>query len=125
MLIFATPDFGTSGGIALMLLIAWAIVFGLVLAGMVWGVRIVSSKTTRRKVIGVVLLLVSGAIPFTCCLGPPYCIRIVYGNYPIGSYPIGKIQKGMTTDEVAAALGTPHHRYRQGDEERWHYWIDS
>jgi hypothetical protein len=31
----------------------------------------------------------------------------------------------MSTDEVKALLGTPHERYKQGEEESWYYWIDS
>ena len=48
-----------------------------------------------------------------------------YGNYPLGSYPNGKITEGMTRDEVSAVLGSPHERFTSDDEESWYYWIDS
>jgi outer membrane protein assembly factor BamE (lipoprotein component of BamABCDE complex) len=48
-----------------------------------------------------------------------------YGNYPLGSYPNGKITQGMTKDEVEAILGSPHERFKRDDEETWYYWLDS
>src|SRR5947209_16578287 len=80
---------------------------------------------SKAKRYGLVLVLVSGAVPLCCCLLPPVVVRITYGNYPLGSYPNGKIREGMTRDEVAAILGSPHERFRRDDEESWYYWLDS
>jgi outer membrane protein assembly factor BamE (lipoprotein component of BamABCDE complex) len=51
--------------------------------------------------------------------------RLTHGSYPLGKFPGNKIEKGMTAGEVEAILGAPHNRRRQGEEERWYYWLDS
>jgi hypothetical protein len=125
MIVFATPDFGASGYVVLVIWVVGLLTFWLVAAGVAIGLRLFRSESSRRRLCGGLLLLVSGLTPFLCCLGPSQAIRLVYGNYPIGSYPTGKIKPGMSPDEVVATLGTPHERFKQGDVERWFYWIDA
>ena len=125
MVIFGTPDFGASGVPVLFLLIVWAIVLTLVSIGIVRGIRLLKSDSSKARKYGVLLLVVSGLVPFSCCLGPSQVVRLVYGNYPIGERPNNKIQEGMSFDEVTAILGTPHERFKKDDQESWYYWIDS
>ncbi len=125
MVILATPDFGSSAIIVYILLITWAVVLLIVSVGIIRGMILLDSESHRRRKRGALLILVSGLVPFLCCLGPPHVVRLVYGNYPIGRYPNNKIREGMTTDEVAAILGPPHERMKSGGAESWYYWIDS
>jgi hypothetical protein len=124
-MIFATPDFGASIGVGCFLLVVWAFVLALVIVGFARGVRLLKSGSPQGRRYGVLLLLVSGLVPLSCCLGPSQVIRVIYGNYPLGSYPNNKVKEGMTADEVVAMLGTPHERHKQGERESWFYWIDS
>ena len=125
MSLFATPDFGASACIYGFLLIVWAAVLVLVLVGFGWGAKLLRSESPKIKMRGILILLVSVLVPLTCCLAPPHTVRVLYGNYPIGSYPNNKIHKGMTADDVTEVLGTPHERFTQGGGEQWYYWIDS
>jgi hypothetical protein len=125
MFVFATPDFGAAGGIACVLFIVWAIVLLVVMLGVAAGMRRVNSDSSQKRRTGVILLLASCLLPVACCLGPPQVFRLNYGSYPLGSYPDGKIQKGMTAEEVIAVLGEPHDRFKGDDDERWYYWLDS
>jgi hypothetical protein len=124
MTIFASPDFGASGGIFVFLIIAWGIVFALVSIGLYLGARFFRKESPKAKKLGVLITLVSGLTPFFCCMAPPLAVRIFYGNYPIGSSH-GKIDEGMSKDEVTAILGNPHERFKQDEQEKWFYWFDS
>jgi hypothetical protein len=118
---FATPDFGTSGGMVCFLGLIWAFVLGFVLLGLAKGIRLLDRDSPRANKSAVLLLLMCGLVPVSCCLGPPHVVRLMYSNYPLGSYPNNKIRVGMTEDEVVATLGTPHERH----SDSWYYWIDS
>jgi hypothetical protein len=74
---------------------------------------------------GGLLIIISILFPIFCFVAPPHLIRLKYGNYPIGSYPTGKIHEGMTYNEVEAVLGTPHQCSKQDKRETWIFWIDS
>jgi hypothetical protein len=124
-MIFATPDFGTSGSIACFLLLVWALVLAFAVWGVARGTQLLGGDSPQDKKRGILLLLVSGLVPFSCCVGPSQVIRLVYGNYPLGRYPDNKVKEGMTAEEVVAALATPHERYKEDDGESWYYWIDS
>jgi SmpA / OmlA family len=119
-MIFATPDFGTSGGIVCFLVLIWAFVLVFALLGFAKGVKLLDGGSPRNKKFAVLLFLLSGLVPVSCCLGPSHAVRVIYGNYPIRNYP-NTIRKGMTADEVVATLGTPHERHA----DSWYYWIDS
>ena len=125
LVVFATPDFGSGASIACLWLLVWAAVLVFVVVGIARGVALLQSEShvVRRR--GLILLLGSASVPLFCCLAPPCGIRIVYGNYPLMSRPDGKVKEGMSTDEVTAALGTPHERFKEKDGESWYYWIDS
>ena len=123
MVIFATPDFGASGIIALFLLIAWAVVLALAGGGLLLGARLLSRGSAK---LGWLLVLASCFLPIFCYAAPPHIVRLVYGNYPLGSYPTKHIQAGMSSrDQVQRVLGPPHERYKYTDRETWIYWIDS
>lgn len=124
-MIFATPDFGASGVIVLFLLVFWVILFACVLAVVFLGARLRRSGSPRARTLGLWLVLASCSVPFVCCLAPPHLVRLIYGNYPIGSYPSGRINEGMSVDEVEAILGTPHEKNKRDNEETWFYWIDT
>jgi hypothetical protein len=123
MRLLATPDFGAGASLGAILLIVWAVVLVLVMVGLGWGVKLLTSGTAKGRKQGMLLIVVSALIPLLCCLGPPQLVRIGYGNYPIGRYP-SNIREGMSANEVLGILGTPHERVREGDSERWYYWID-
>jgi hypothetical protein len=125
-MIFATPDFGASAGISCCVFFVWAVVLVGVSFGIGWGVRLLKNQSLKVRRAGLLLVVASGLVPFLCCFGPPQVIRLVYGNYPIGSYPSNKINEGISEDEVLEILGRPHERIKRGDDgERWYYWIDS
>jgi hypothetical protein len=92
MVIFATPDFGASGIVALFWLIVGAAVLLLAALGITLGVKLLKSGASARRKVGVLLVLVSGLFPVFCFLAPPYIFRLEYGSYPIGSYPNNKIR---------------------------------
>ena len=64
-------------------------------------------------------------VPVACCFGPAQVFRIHYGRYPISGDPFGKVEKGMTADQVLANLGEPHERRKRNDLETWVYYSDS
>ncbi len=127
MVIFATPDFGDERGASIgsVWLLTWAAVLRVRLCGTSSGKFILKSESLIVRRRGLILLLGSASAPLFCCLAPPCIVRIAYGNYPIFGRPDGKIKEGMSADEVVAALGTPHERYKEEDGEAWFYWIDS
>jgi hypothetical protein len=125
MVIFATPDFGASFTIALFLLIGFVVLLFLMGVGVVLGIKMLRDMTPGRRKMGFYLILISILFPLICFLAPPHIVRLAYGNYPIGSYPLGKIHEGMTCNEVEAILGTPHQRTKESKNETWIYWIDS
>jgi hypothetical protein len=124
-MLFATPDFGAGANAWGMLCLAWVVVFVLIALGIAWGTKLLRSESPKVRKYGLVFVLVSGIVPLCCCLLPPHVVRIMYGNYPLGSYPNNKIKEGMTRDEVEAILGSPHERHKRDDEESWYYWLDS
>jgi SmpA/OmlA family protein len=125
MVIFATPDFGAGAFVAGIVMLAGAITLILVAAGFIGGAILLRSRSIIVRRVGWFVLLGSAAVPPLCCVVPPYIIRVEYGNYPIGDYADDKVHEGMSQDEVAAALGTPHERFKVQDGEAWYYWCDS
>jgi hypothetical protein len=124
-MLFATPDFGASGIIVLFLMIAWAILLVLVGVGIFAGTRLRRRESARAKAFGLLLIVASVSAPVFCFVAPPHLVRLFYGNYPLGHYPSGKVNEGMTMEEVQAILGTPHERVERGGGETFYYWIDS
>jgi hypothetical protein len=125
MVIFASPDWGGAALGNLLLMIASVAILSLAAVGIILGIKLLKRGSSARKTLGVLLLLVSGLFPVFCFVAPPYIVRLECGNYPIGSYPNGKIQEGMSFHEVEAILGSPHQRDQLGGREQWIYWIDS
>ena len=124
-MIFATPDFGTSASLASCLCFVWIAVLALVAVGIGCGIKLVNNGSAKARVYGLVIVAGCGMVPICCCLLPAHLTKMEYGNYPLGSYPNNKIEEGMTKDEVAAILGTPHNKVEEDDGDRWYYWIDS
>jgi hypothetical protein len=125
MVIFATPDFGASGGISLMLIAVWAVVLIVALAGFIRARILLERGSLAERKRGTRLLIVCGLIPLFCCLCPPQVVRITYGNYPISSSSRDKVKEGMSADEVRALLGRPHEASTRQEGEFWYYWLDS
>ena len=123
-LLLATPDFGASGVIVLLLLVGWVILLLLVGLGIFVGTRLRRCDSGRAKIVGLLVIVVSILAPVICYVAPPHLFRLAYGSYPIGSYPNGTIKEGMSPAEVEAILGTPHNRTKYGKEAQWLYWID-
>ena len=121
-MLFATPDFGTAAAGMGCVVVAWGVVFVGVLLGLAKARKWLKAGKPGRSI---VLFLVCGLAPLSCCLGPSLLVRVCYGNFPIGAYPTGKVMKGMTADEVVAVLGTPHERSQREAGELWYYWIDA
>jgi hypothetical protein len=124
MPIFASPDFGATGVIVLVLFLVWAGVLILASVGIALGLRLLGRGSAKSSWYGVLLVTVSTLIPLSCCIGPSQIFRMTNGSYPIGSYPTN-IQKGMSFDEVTAIIGPPHRRSKRGEEECWYYSIDA
>ena len=101
-MIFATPDFGAGGAAWGLLCLAWAVVFVLIAFGIVGGIKLLKSESPKVRKYGLLLVLVSGMVPLCCWFLPPHAVYIMYGNYPLGTYPNGKIKEGM---EVIGADG--------------------
>jgi hypothetical protein len=78
-MVFASPDFGASGVIVIFLLIAWGIVLLSAGLGVLRGLSLINSQSRRRRKLGILLLLLSGFAPLSCCLGPSL-IRVVFGH---------------------------------------------
>ena len=125
MVIFATPDWA-AGYVAECLLIISAVVLVISAVGIVLGVGLLRSQSsTGIKFAGGLLLLGSCLFPFFCYFATPRAeVRLENGTHPLGSYPNGKIQEGMSCDEVKAILGPPQQRDKYKDQETWIYLID-
>jgi hypothetical protein len=126
MTIFATPDFGAAGAIALVLLVVWAVVLAFVVLGIRRRGQKFRSESPADHKCGLLLLLGCAVVPLLCWQGPPHAVRLAYGNYPLGRYPNRLIEEGTLSDEVRRILGGPHERVAgyEGTESRY-YWIDS
>jgi hypothetical protein len=125
MVIFATPDFGASGAIALFLMVIGVMVVAFIVFVLMRGIKLAASESPKDRRRGKVLVLLSAMIPLFCCLGPPQIVYMVYGTYPFGSYPNNRIKEAMSMDEVSETLGRPHEHFTGGEGERWFYWLDS
>jgi hypothetical protein len=122
MVLFATPDFGATGFVILVLLGVGAVI--LLLAAIGFMVGMTKYGETGSKA-GCVLSLVSLLFPMICYFAPGLVFRLQYGHFPLGAYPSGKIEKGMTPGEVQAILGLPQRREKLRGEESWFYDLDS
>jgi len=126
MPLFATPDFGASGAIVLLVLMVWVMVLIAVGLGIRKGCRLLHSELPAGRKHGLLLLLGCAAVPLLCWQGPPHAVRLAYGNYPLGRYPNRMIAEGMSMEEVRRVLGSPHEVVKgYEDTESWYYWIDS
>jgi outer membrane protein assembly factor BamE (lipoprotein component of BamABCDE complex) len=125
MVIFATPDWA-AGYVMQRLLIISAVVLAISAIGILLGVRLLSGKlSTGRKFAGGLLLLGGCLFPFICYFATtPAEVRLENGTHPLESYPSGKIQQGMSRDDVKAILGPPQQRDANHDRETWMYLID-
>jgi hypothetical protein len=84
VMIFATPDFGASAGLGCFLLVVWAFVLVLAMLGVAKGVRLLHPGSPWGRRYGVLLLLASGLVPLSCCVGPSQladAARVAYRAY--------------------------------------------
>ncbi len=125
MVIFATPNWA-AGHVGQWLLIISTVVLAISAIGILLGVRLLSDKlSTGRRFAGGLLLLGGCLFPFFCYFAAPHAeVRLENGTHPLGSYPNGKIQEGMSRDDVKAILGPPQQRGKYKDRETWMYLID-
>jgi SmpA / OmlA family len=115
-------------GIGCCVLFVWASALVLVTIGSGRGARLLKTGVPEDRKRGILLILECAMLPLFCYFGPPYFDRVVYGNFPIGSYEAGKkkIKEGMTKEQVESLLGPPHGRSDRSDgSASWYYWIDS
>jgi hypothetical protein len=125
-MIFATPDFGAGGAIVLVLLVICLFVLTVTVLGIVCGANLVRRPSRGSRRVGWALVLVGVLLPVVCFCGPSVLFRLNHDNPPLGHYPNGVIQEGMSADEVRALLGNPH-EVSERDRERvgWWYWLDA
>ncbi|VTU01201.1 ---NA--- : : SmpA_OmlA [Gemmataceae bacterium] len=126
MVLFANGIEGSATATAgCCLLFVWALVLGFAGIGFLWSRRFSEKDSPATKTTRVVVMLLSGLIPLSCCVAPPVYIRITRGNYPVGGV-IYKIREGMTKEQVLERLGPPHRRVDDDDVQPiWYYWNDS
>ena len=122
---FATPDFGAGASALAVLALIWLAVLVGAVAGAIRGVVLIRREASESRRKGTILLLVSAAVPLSCCFGPSLVFRVNYGSYPLSGNPYPRIKERMSADEVRAALGNPHRREERGDEEGWYYYQDA
>src|SRR5947207_2490898 len=122
---FATPDFGAGAAILGVLALIWLAVLLAALVGAIRGVILIRRRPSPARRTGIILLLVSVAVPFSCCVGPSIVFRLNHGSYPLGGDPYTQVKEGMSADDVRAALGNPHNREEREDGEAWYYYQDS
>jgi hypothetical protein len=121
MAVFATPDFEVSFVLAAFVVAAGAVILLLALIGFIVGMRM-RRKGSRA---GGRLALFSVLFPVFCYFAPSLVFRLEYGHFPLGAYPDGKIETGMTPKEVQAILGAPQLCTKLNGQEEWYYHLDS
>ena len=90
------------------------------------GERLLLQPPPRRRWAGSLLVVTGLLLPVACCCGPSVVFRLQHETPPVGRYPDGVIEKGMTADEVRARLGAPHDINAQHPERvYWLYWLDA
>ena len=114
---FATPDFGVSFVLAAFVVAAGALILLLSLIGFIVGMRM-RRKGSRA---GGRSALFSVLFPVFCYFAPSLVFRLEYGHFPLGAYPDGKIETGMTPKQVQAILGAPQRRIKLNGQEEWYY----
>ncbi len=122
---FATPDFGAGARIVGVLALIWLAYLAGALFGGIRGVILIRRGWSHGRWIGIILLLVSAAVPFSCCVAPSLLFRQHYGSFPLSGNPYTRVKEGMSADEVRASLGNPHNRDERDDGEGWYYYQDS
>ncbi len=124
MSLFATPDFGTGGMLALFVLGVYGVAFLLAVLAFRHGSWLREKGPPEERRRGLALML-AGALPLLCCcLVPAPLHRLTHGHFPIGGQA-GRVTSGMTAQEVLALLGRPWARDERDDGEWWYYHADS
>jgi hypothetical protein len=125
-MVFAAPDFGSGGTVVLLLLGISLAVGAVAVLSAARGILLLRRSPPRRKWPGLLLIGAGVLLPVLCCNGPGALFRLRYSTPPLGRYPSGVVQTGMSADEVRALLGDPH-QIHDGDPQRvtWIYYRDS
>jgi hypothetical protein len=124
MSIFATPDFGAGAAIGGMWCFCWLVVIGITLGCGLVGLMRVQYPASRRS--GILLLVLSVALPGGFYAAPLLAFRVNYGSYPIGNFHRERLPKGTSAAEVEAILGRPHRTELESDGgTMWGYYGDS
>jgi hypothetical protein len=124
-MIFASPDFGAGGAVALVLIVACLAVLGAALFGIVRGVMLLRKPSAGSRRAGAVLVLAGVLLPVLCSSGPSILFRLNHDTPPLGHYPNGVIKEGMSAGQVRALLGGPHEVYDRDQRVSWLFWLDS
>ena len=124
-MLFASPDFGAGAAVMQILCGIGLFVFGVAAVAVVRGVILIRRPPPNRRWPGVVLIVAGVLLPISCCSAPSVLFRLNHNTPPLGRYPNGVIQKGMSPDQVRQLLGTPH-QVNDRDPARvtWLYWLD-
>ena len=127
MPMFATPDFGATGAARLVVFAVGAILLILAYSGFYWGASLIKHGPLKARLWGACLVVVSGLLPVLYLAGPSIIARWTCGHFLLCTHPNNQIKKGMSKEEVAAILGSPHDRhpyfFHQGEGEGWLYYF--
>jgi hypothetical protein len=124
--IFAAPDFGAGGMVVLILCGVGLAVLGVSIAAITRGRVLLCRPPPARRWSGVVLILAGLLLPVCCCMSPSVLFRLHHDTPPLGRYPNGVINEGMSPEEVRTLLGSPH-QIDDRDPQRVTslYWLDA
>jgi hypothetical protein len=102
------------------------LVLGIGVVAIARGVMLIRRPPPNHRWPGVVFILAGILLPVSCCSTPSVLFRLHHDTPPLGRYPNGVIQKGMSSEEVRALLGNPHQINEQYPERvTWLYWLDA
>ncbi len=128
MVLFATPDWAASWAMQWLVIISVTILVTS-LGGTIVGVGLLRSNSSAGRKWGGCFLVGVGCLLAFCCLLAIYfhsaTVPLENGTHPLGSYPNGMIQEGMSRDVVKAILGPPYQRDKFDHRETWIYLIDT
>src|SRR5262245_22418405 len=124
-MLFASPDFGAGATVMGVICGIGFVVLVVGIIAVVRGLILITRQPPDYRWRGLVFILAGVLLPISCCSAPSIMFRVNHDTPPLGSYPNGVIQEGMTPDDVRGLLGNPHQVYEQ-DPQRvtWLYWID-
>lgn len=119
-MLFATPDLGVGGIIVLLIGLIWLGCILWSIVGIIVGIRFFCRAPLRKKWMGLLLILVSGAMPVALYHAPSVLFLWNCKRPPLGKYP-NNLEKGMMVEQVKSLLGEPH---VIDPDQSWVYFLD-